>query len=94
MLSPALLIYAVILYLYFIKIAVLWSLPKGAVASIVEKFYCGCVYIKRMSGISYPEVLRLVLDHASLAVFPALVMFWIGTLYRIREYGFTEPWFI
>lgn len=45
-LSPALLIYAVILYLYFIKIAVLWSLPKGAVASIVVSFTAAVFILK------------------------------------------------
>ena len=45
-LSPALLIYAVILYLYFIKIAVLWSLPKGAVASIVVSFTAAAFILK------------------------------------------------
>lgn len=37
-LTPALLIYAVILYLYLIKIVVMWSLPKGGVALIVAAF--------------------------------------------------------
>ena len=90
-LSPALLIYAVILYLYFIKIAVLWSLPKGAVASIVVSFTAAAFILKGCQVFLTRRYYDWFYDHASLAVFPALVMFWIGTLYRIREYGFTEP---
>ena len=45
-LSPALLIYAVILYLYFVKVAVLWSLPKGAVAYIVVSFISATFILK------------------------------------------------
>ena len=82
-LSPALLIYAVILYLYFIKIAVLWSLPKGAVASIVVSFTAAAFILKGCQVFLTRRYYDWFYDHASLAVFPALVMFWIGTLYRI-----------
>lgn len=90
-LSPALLIYAAILYLYFIKIAVLWSLPKGAVAYIVVSFVSATFILKGCQVFLSRRYYDWFYRHASLVVLPALVMYWVGTYYRIHEYGFTEP---
>lgn len=90
-LSPALIIYAAILYLYFIKITVLWSLPKGAVANIVISFTTAIFVLKGCQAFLSRRYFDRLYQHASIAVFPALAMFWVGTYYRIHEYGFTEP---
>lgn len=89
-LSPALLIYAVILYLYFIKVAVLWSLPKGAVAYIVVSFVCATFILKGCQVFLTKKYYEWFYRHASIAVLPALVMYWVGVYYRINQYGFTE----
>lgn len=89
-LSPALLIYAVILYLYFIKVAVLWSLPKGAVAYIVVSFVCATFILKGCQVFLVKKYYEWFYRHASIAVLPALVMYWVGVYYRINQYGFTE----
>lgn len=89
-LSPALLIYAGVLYLYFIKIVVLWSLPKGAVAYIVVSFVCATFILKGCQLILKKHAYDWFYNRASLAVLPALIMYWIGAGYRIYEYGFTE----
>lgn len=90
-LSPALLIYAVILYLYFIKVAVLWSLPKGAVAYIVVSFVSAAFILKGCQVFLLKRYYDWFYKHASLVVMPTLVMYWIGVYYRINQYGFTEP---
>lgn len=89
-LSPALLIYAVILYLYFIKIAVLWSLPKGEIAYIVVSFVSATFILKGCQAFLTKRYYDWFYRFAGLAVLPALVMYWIGTCYRINQYGFTE----
>lgn len=89
-LSPALLIYAAILYLYFIKIAVLWSLPKGAVAYIVISFVTAALILKGCQPLLKNRYYDWFYNRISLFALPALIMFWIGTLYRINQYGFTE----
>lgn len=90
-LSPALLIYAGILYLYFIKIAVAGSLPKGAVAYIVVSFVSATFILRGCQ----PFLLRRYYDwfyrYASVIVLPALAMYAAGTYYRIHQYGFTVP---
>lgn len=90
-LSPALLIYAVILYLYFIKVTVLWSLPKGAVAYIVVSFVSAMFIQKGCQVFLSKRYYDWFYKRASLAVLPALVMYWVGVYYRINQYGFTEP---
>ncbi|MDD6210257.1 MAG: DUF4153 domain-containing protein [Bacteroidales bacterium] len=90
-LSPALLIYAVILYLYFIKIVILWSLPKGAVAYIVVSFTSATFILKGCQYFLNKHFYNWFYNHASIAVLPALVMYWVGSFYRIGQYGFTEP---
>ncbi|WP_075558472.1 DUF4153 domain-containing protein [Parabacteroides timonensis] len=90
-LSPALLIYAVILYLYFIKVAILWSLPKGAVAYIVVSFVSATFILKGCQVFLSKRYYDWFYRYASFAVLPALVMYWIGVYYRINQYGFTEP---
>lgn len=89
-LSPALLIYAGILYLYFLKIIILWSLPKGAVAYIVVSFVAGGFVLKGCQLFLSQRRYDWFYNRFSLAVLPALAMYWVGSLYRIRQYGFTE----
>lgn len=89
-LSPALLIYAAILYLYFLKIAVLWSLPKGAVAYIVVSFVAGGFLLKGCQIFLARRWYDWFYNRLSLAVLPALAMYWAGACFRIRQYGFTE----
>lgn len=89
-LSPVLLIYTVILYLYFIKIAVMWSLPKGGVAAIVLAFSIALFFLKGCVLLVNKCSYKWFYNKASWIVFPAYIMFWIATLYRINQYGFTE----
>lgn len=89
-LSPALLIYAVILYLYFIKVAVLWSLPKGAIAYIVVSFISATFILKGCQPFLKKRYYDWFYRYSSWAALPALVMYWVGTFYRINQYGYTE----
>ena len=89
-LSSALLIYAVILYLYFVKVAVLWSLPKGAVAYIVVSFISATFILKSCQPFLERRYYDWFYRYSGWAVLPALVMYWVGTFYRINQYGYTE----
>ena len=89
-LTPALLLYAVILYLYCIRIGVTWSLPKGGVAYIVVGFVSAAFVLKGfqpfLSRTYYSWFYRYVPFYAV----PPLVLYWIGACYRIGQYGYTE----
>ena len=88
-LSPALVAYAIILYIYMVKILVTFTLPKGGVAAMVMVFVA-CLFV--LKGCQ-PFLLRSYFEkfyrYASWIALPALLLAWIGTVYRIQEYGWT-----
>lgn len=88
--TPALLIYTVILYVYFVTIAVQWSLPKTSIALMVFAFTITAVLVKAWQPLLGKRVYDWFFDRFSLISLPAIIMFWIATLYRIGEYGFTQ----
>ena len=92
-LSPAVIIYTVILYAYFIKIAFEWDLPKGGVAWLVMGFVTVALVGSLMQHILSRRYYDWFYDHFTWIAIPPLIMFWIGSLYRIRLYSFTESRF-
>ena len=89
--TPALLIYTAILYLYAAKILVTWELPKGGIAYMVFAFTIISVAI---GAIQYTLEKRLYdnyFKYFSLIAIPALILFWAGVAHRIGEYGLSEP---
>ncbi|MDD4609375.1 MAG: DUF4153 domain-containing protein, partial [Bacteroidaceae bacterium] len=88
--SIALLTYTAILYLYFAKIVFLWELPKGGVSYMVIFFVTFLMIGKHYQQIvSKPFFGGFYRSSSLLALLP-LSLFWVGTIYRIGEYGFTE----
>lgn len=88
--TPALLIYTVILYLYFIQILLLWELPEGGIAYLVFGFTILAIIIKALQLFVMQRRYNWYFNNFSLLSFPAIAMFWIGTGRRIAEYGFTD----
>ena len=92
-LSPAIIIYTVILYIYFIKIAVEWDLPKGGVAWMVMGFITAALTGHMAQSILSRQHFDWFYRHFSFIAIPPLIMYWIGSIYRIRLYDFTESRF-
>lgn len=88
--SPALVIYNVILYLYFIKITFLWSLPKGGIAYIVLTFFCLLLFGKGVQPVLRHRYFDWYYRYFSVWVLLPLVMLWTSICYRVNEYGWTE----
>lgn len=89
-LSIGLIIYAIILYCYIIRILICWELPDGGVAYLVLGFLI-------VALVCY--LLRLQLENRHyewfFKAFPAvafapLVLLWIGVSRRIGDYGLTD----
>ena len=89
-LSPAVIIYAIILYAYFIKIAFEWDLPKGGVAWMVMGFITVALIGRMAQAILSQHHYDWFYRHFTLIAIPPLIMYWIGSIYRIRLYSFTE----
>ncbi|MDE7305395.1 MAG: DUF4153 domain-containing protein [Alistipes sp.] len=89
--TPALLIYTAVLYLYTAKILVTWSLPEGGVAYMVFGFTIMALAVKALQFVLEKRRYDWFFDRFSLISLPLLVLFWVGTVHRTNEYGFTEP---
>lgn len=92
-LSPAVIIYTVILYAYFIKIALEWDLPKGGVAWMVMAFVTVAMVGWLMQYVLKLHYYDWFYRNFTWIAIPPLIMYWIGSIYRIRLYSFTESRF-
>ena len=92
-LSPAIIIYTVILYTYFIKIVFEWDLPKGGVAWMVMGFITAALVGRVAQSILSQRYYDWFYSRFTLIAIPPLIMYWIGSIYRIRRYSFTESRF-
>lgn len=89
-LTPALLIYTVVLYIYAAKILFTWNLPKGGVAIMVTVFFVIFFAAKMLQMLTEPRPFKWFYDHFSLFVLPLLALFWAGLTRRLMDYGLTE----
>ena len=92
-LSPAVIIYTIILYAYFIKIVFEWDLPKGGVAWMVMGFITVALIGRVAQSILSQRYYDWFYNRFTLIAIPPLIMYWIGSIYRIRLYSFTESRF-
>lgn len=88
--SPAVIVYTVILYAYFIKIVMEWDLPKGGVAWMVMAFVTASLAGCLMQHILTKRYYDWYYSKFGLIAIPPLIMYWIGSVYRINLYSFTE----
>jgi hypothetical protein len=89
-LSPALVIYTLILYVYISLILVNWKLPEGGVAYLVLSFLVvGLVCHLLRLQVEKRHFEWFYKAFPAIAVAP-LVLLWVGIIRRVSEYGFTE----
>lgn len=88
--TPAILLYLTFLYIYMIKIGIEGELPEGGVAYMV----LGFSLITAFAHMFYPFVGNAIFSafyrHAGWFLLPPLVLFWIGVMRRINDFGLTE----
>ncbi|MEF9986846.1 MAG: DUF4153 domain-containing protein [Bacteroidales bacterium] len=88
-LIPAILIYGAILYAYFTKIIILWTLPKGVISATAIAFLAGGFIIKAGRVILNHKSANWFFDYLPFISLPAIGMLWVSSMVRILEYGFT-----
>jgi hypothetical protein len=89
-LSPAVIIYTAILYVYFCKIVIMWDLPKGGVAWMVMGFIAAALVGRVAQSVLSRHYYDWFYSRFTLIAVPPLILYWVGSLYRIRLYDFTE----
>ena len=90
LLSPALLVYSLILYMYILRILFAWELPAGGVAYMVGAFVTtalACTLLQELLEVRHFDWYYKYFPQTAAA---PLVLLWIGVFRRIGEYGLTE----
>ena len=86
-LSPAIIIYT------FIRIVLEWDLPKGGVAWLVMGFVTVAMAGRLMQYVLKQHYYDWFYRNFTWIAIPPLILYWIGSIYRIRLYSFTESRF-
>ena len=88
-LTPALLIYNVVLYVYLATIVIGWELPKGSVATMVSAFMVVAVAVIWLRPRLQRQPLGWYFRRFALFALPLVVLYWVAVGYRIGQYGIT-----
>lgn len=89
-LTPALLIYAVILYAYMLRILIQWRLPDGGVAYLVGGFTGVALVCRLLQELLSIRHFDWFYKHLSYVNLGPLILLWVGVVRRVGEYGLTE----
>ena len=89
-LSPVLMIYSLILYLYIGKILFMTELPKGNVSFIVLPYLCGGIILSALQTVLPNPKWQTFYRLLPYIVIVPLILLWVGILERINTYSFTE----
>ncbi|MCQ2283476.1 MAG: DUF4153 domain-containing protein [Bacteroidales bacterium] len=89
-LTPALLIYTAILYIYSAKVLFTWTLPEGSVSVMIFIFCLTAMGAQMLLQFCDKNPFGWFYRHFSWFALPLLVLFWVGVARRISDYGLTE----
>ncbi len=93
--TPLVIIYALILLAYFIKILVLWQIPNNLIVNLVIWFASFSVvylfFLSRVDSIGFINKFKIIFP---ISLFPLLGMMFFAIYLRIGEYGLTENRYI
>lgn len=88
--TPALIVYAALLYLYTARIVVTWSLPRGGVAEMITVFTLATLITRMVRELQEHSTGEWFYRRFSWVMLAVAVLFWAGIARRVSEYGFTE----
>ena len=86
----SLLCYTIMLYVYFAKVVMSWTLPDGGVAWMVIAFMAASLSVAFYQEISSSRLCSIAAHWVGFVALPLLAMFWVGLLYRTGQYGITS----
>lgn len=89
-LTPALLIYTAILYVYSAKVLFTWTLPEGSVSVMIFIFCLLAMGVQMLLQLCDKNPFGWFYRRFSWFALPLLVLFWVGVARRLSDYGLTE----
>lgn len=99
--TPFLALYTLLLYIYLIKILILWELPKGEVAYIVGGFLsvslvCRMIaklFMERADEKRGASITERAYNLFPFIAVPHLILLWMAVMCRVAQYGITPERF-
>ena len=88
-LTPALLLYNLILYVYAATILFRWDLPQASVATMVTIFISVQVILDIVRPLLNRQPFEWYFRWFGLIALPLVALFWVATGYRLSQYGLT-----
>lgn len=88
-LTPALLIYNVVLYVYVVWIAVRWQLPEGSVSTMVSVFGAVAMGVAWLRPRLQKRPVEWYFRWFGVIALPLVVLLWVAVCYRVSQYGLT-----
>ncbi|MCM1301599.1 MAG: DUF4153 domain-containing protein [Alistipes senegalensis] len=88
--TPALIVYALLLHLYALKIVLVWSLPRGGVAYLVFGFMLMALLVRLLRELIDKHVAEWFYSRFSFFMLVPALLFWVGVMRRVSEYGLTD----
>lgn len=87
--TPALIVYAIILYIYIFKILINWELPQGGVAYMVGTFCTLTLLCMLVRPALEKKTFNWFYRFFPAIAIPPIILLWIGITRRLSEYGVT-----
>ena len=87
--TPALIVYAIILYIYIFKILINWELPQGGVAYMVGTFCTLALLCMLVRPTLEKKTFNWFYRFFPAIAIPPIILLWIGITRRLSEYGVT-----
>lgn len=88
--SPAVIVYAMLLYVYAAQILFTWNLPKGGVAYMVMGFLSVSLLARLLQELLQKRRYKWFYRNLPWIAIAPLLLFFVGTLYRIQLYSLTQ----
>ncbi len=88
--SPAVIIYSAILYIYFAVIVINAEFPKGSISTMVFVFVMIGILKKAVTPFMTKNIVSWFFRYFSYISLPAIIMFWMAVFRRINEFGYTD----
>ena len=89
-LSPSVVIYGVIMYLYFAKIVLQMSLPDGIIATTAVIFMIVGIIVRACRLTIEKPIMQWFFKYFHFISIPAIIMLWMSAYERILRYGMTN----
>lgn len=88
--TPAIIIFTLVLYVYIIKILVTWELPNGNIARITYIYYITAMISASLYRMAMVNIFDRFYHWLPIMALPIIILFWTAAFRRVYDYGLTE----